>query len=97
MISIRSLSAASRLAGRARLQLKQLLTVLASPDLLSLSSTQPGRAPPPLLTAKERPRKNLKYDWREADKKFVHHRVVISDEMNDGYFKQTNLLKNLQE
>ena len=35
----------------------------------------------------------MKYDWREADKKFVHHRVVISDEMNDGYFKQTNRFK----
>ena len=48
-----------------------------------------------LLTFRGRPGKNMKKDGTEADKKFVHRRAVIGEEMRDGYFEQVNLFKYL--
>ena len=48
-----------------------------------------------LLTFRDRPGKNMKNDMTDADKKFVHRRAVIAEEMSDGYFEQVNLFKYL--
>lgn len=48
-----------------------------------------------LLTVRDLLGKNMRNERTEADKKFVHHQTVISEEMNDGYFEQVNLFKYL--